>query len=107
MEEVDNTLLRCVEEGSGHRVVLSISTEKLRRERKKKQVRNGRCGLPCGSKGCQAPAGCGAQRLCAGKKAAAGCKDTTAAALLPGSFAVGDCGDPRKVTLQHERGSHL
>lgn len=29
MEEVDNTLLRCVEEGSCHGVVLSISTEKL------------------------------------------------------------------------------
>lgn len=31
MEEVDNALLRCVEEGSGHGVVLSISTEKLKR----------------------------------------------------------------------------
>lgn len=29
MEEVDNAFLRCVEEGSGHGVVLSISAEKL------------------------------------------------------------------------------
>jgi len=34
MEEVDDALLGCVEEGSGHGVVLSISTEKLR-ERKR------------------------------------------------------------------------
>lgn len=33
MEEVDDALLRCVEEGSGHGVVLSISTEKLRRKK--------------------------------------------------------------------------
>lgn len=41
MEEVDNTLLRGVEEGSGHGVVLSISTEKLK---KQERVRSGREG---------------------------------------------------------------
>lgn len=35
MEEVDDALLGCVEEGSGHGVVLSISTEKLKRQDKK------------------------------------------------------------------------
>lgn len=37
MEEVDDALLRCVEEGSGHRVVLSISTEKLRKKKREGQ----------------------------------------------------------------------
>lgn len=35
MEEVDNTLLRCVEEGSCHGVVLSVSTEKLEGKERK------------------------------------------------------------------------
>lgn len=35
MEEVDNALLRCVEEGSCHGVVLSISTEKLEGKERK------------------------------------------------------------------------
>lgn len=44
MEEVDNALLRCVEEGSGHGVVLSISTEKLKRQVKKGLEVAGRAG---------------------------------------------------------------
>lgn len=57
MEEVDNALLRCVEEGSGHGVVLSISTEKLKGE--EDRVRSGRSS-------CQ---GCRLSGTCAGEKA--------------------------------------
>lgn len=46
VEEVDNALLGCVEEGSGHRVVLSISTEKLRRGRKKNELKVADMGCP-------------------------------------------------------------
>lgn len=46
VEEVDNALLGCVEEGSGHRVVLSISTEKLRRGRKKNELEVADMGCP-------------------------------------------------------------
>lgn len=44
MEEVDYTLLGCVEEGSGHGVVLSISTEKLKRQDKKELEVAGKVG---------------------------------------------------------------
>lgn len=47
MEEVDNTLLRGVEEGSGHGVVLSISTEKLKRQDKKELEVAGKVGGMC------------------------------------------------------------
>lgn len=49
MEEVDDALLGCVEEGSGHGVVLSISTEKLRRQDKKELEVAGKAG-GCASK---------------------------------------------------------
>lgn len=44
VEEVDDALLRSVEEGSGHGVVLSISTEKLKRQDKKEIEVAGKAG---------------------------------------------------------------
>lgn len=43
MEEVDNAFLRCVEEGSGHGVVLSISAEKLRGKNRKLEAADLSC----------------------------------------------------------------
>ena len=80
MEEADDALLRRIEEGSGHGVVLSISTEKLRGKKRELEVADPGC-----------PGAGKAARLrgtCAGEEAALVSKHTNTALGSPALPAV-------------------